>query len=53
MDRIEGVDCIASGYEWECPECNMLNGIPSFVEDQECAKCGQKVKLSMPEHACD
>ena len=47
------VDVIASGYEWVCPECGILNEIIEFPRNPvvQCSECNKKVELDIPEHA--
>jgi uncharacterized protein (DUF983 family) len=52
---ITAVDVIASGYEWECPECGEVNNPIEFRTDQDgcvtCDFCKRRFKANMPEHA--
>ncbi len=55
-DRPQGaksVDCVASGYEWNCPVCDTLNKIGWWKETVTCKnpKCGRSFELNPPEHA--
>ncbi len=50
---IYDIDCIASGYEWICPECDSTHRMGSFSEEQECSDCNIKIRLNPPEHAYD
>lgn len=45
------VDIIASGYEWECPKCKLLNKEIQWKEKVVCKKCGKIYEASSPEHA--
>lgn len=57
--EIETVDCIASGYEWECPKCGHLNKIDAWTETAICQDyhtpggCKTVVKLNLPVHVSD
>ena len=52
--QLEEVNCVASGYEWVCPDCDMLNEVISWTEEpQTCRNCGKEVKLSPPQHALE
>lgn len=53
MEEMEQVDLIASGYEWVCPNCELLNKeieIP-HSERVECNNCGEKYEVSGHFHA--
>ncbi|KKM71892.1 hypothetical protein LCGC14_1426110 [marine sediment metagenome] len=45
------VDLIASGYEWECPECEYLNDEIEVTEKVTCPGCGNEYETNPPEHA--
>ena len=46
------VDVIASGYEWNCPICGMLNTQAGYMEIVTCEneKCGCSHPANLPEH---
>jgi len=53
IKKLSSVDLIASGYEWECPECGgwiVDNEIP---EDRivECSICRKKFEIGIINHA--
>ena len=53
MEEMEQVDLIASGYEWVCPNCELLNKeieIP-HSEIVECNNCGEKYEVGDHFHA--
>jgi uncharacterized protein (DUF983 family) len=45
------VDMIASGYEWECPECETENHEIEVTEKVHCMGCGADFDTNPPEHA--
>lgn len=45
------VELIASGYEWECPECKTLNKEIEAKTQGECKECGADFDTDPPEHA--
>jgi len=45
------VDLIASGYEWECPECEELHREIEYREQVACCACGKVYETNPPEHA--
>ena len=52
--QLDEVDCVASGYEWTCPDCEEINHVIAWTyEPQKCSNCGKEVRLSFPEHARD
>ena len=48
---METVDLIASGYEWECPNCEEVNREIEFTDTVCCGKCGGAYETKSPEHA--
>lgn len=48
---IEQVDIIASGYEWVCPECDVLNLEVEWTKQATCFICGKTYETNLPEHA--
>lgn len=44
------VDCVASGYEWICPECEHLNTIIEWTQTAICSECKTIVELNNPVH---
>lgn len=48
---MEHVDLIASGYEWECPECGTLNSEIEWKETVKCSECSKEFGAYEPEHA--
>lgn len=49
------IQCIASGYEWVCPSCEVLNTEVAWPKhgDTFCEECSQEVELDHPNHAYD
>jgi len=47
------VDCIASGYEWKCPECEKINHISAWEEEVQCLGCQGFFNLNGPVHCVD
>lgn len=47
----DSVDIIASGYEWVCLNCDLLNKEIGFGESVTCSKCGNSFTTRSPEHA--
>ena len=47
----ESVDLIASGYEWTCPECELLNHEIEITETVECHKCKKRYLVDEADHA--
>ena len=45
------VDIIASGYEWVCPICNILNKEIEYSAVVQCGDCEKKFNTYPPEHA--
>lgn len=39
VKKLEGVELIASGYEWTCPNCDYLNREIELTETVECGAC--------------
>lgn len=58
-DRYEAltrIDLIASGYEFECPECltyNTLTAIPKYGTAVECHYCHEQFQVDESNHAHD
>jgi hypothetical protein len=50
MSKRESVDLIASGYEWECPSCGLLNSEIEITEQVECLKCKRVYDTQSAEH---
>ena len=50
-EEYECVDLIASGYEWECPNCENLNKEIEVTEQVTCSYCGLTCETNPPEHA--
>jgi len=48
---MESVELIASGYEWECPECEWLNLEIEITEIVTCTKCNKRFKVDNFYHA--
>ena len=48
---MESVELIASGYEWECPECEWLNLEIEITEFVTCEHCKEKFKVTEYYHA--
>ncbi|KPL72236.1 hypothetical protein ADN00_15575 [Ornatilinea apprima] len=47
----EGVDLIASGYEWVCPKCDWKNDEFEVTETVTCKSCGATFKVDDYNHA--
>lgn len=50
----EGVELIASGYEWECPKCgteNTVIAIPAPGEAVRCSDCKKRYFVEFANHA--
>jgi hypothetical protein len=47
----ERVACIASGYEWLCPNCDGINEVGVWEEEVSCDWCEKAFRLLEPEHA--
>lgn len=50
-DEPEYVDLIASGYEWECPNCETLNHEIEVTEQVICSECLLTFPVNDYEHA--
>ena len=53
-DGMKTVDVVASGYEWECPQCGYLgkmNTAPAAGSTVQCWECGEYYKVLNVEHA--
>jgi len=48
---METVDLIASGYEWKCLECKVLNHEIEALEEVVCVSCGARFYTDLVEHA--
>jgi len=50
---VPAADIIASGYEWMCPECGILNRFMEIPKHDyvECGDCGALAKAEPAEHA--
>lgn len=49
--EIVEVDLIASGYEWECPNCEKFNREIETSEQVKCTKCKRTFNVSGTYHA--
>ena len=50
----EGVELIASGYEWECPNCgteNKVIAIPAHRQPVRCSDCKKYFAVEFANHA--
>lgn len=45
------VDMIASGYEWVCPNCGVLNPEIEHTPTVTCKSCQRLFPTNPPEHA--
>ena len=45
------IDIIASGYEWECPHCEMLNHEIELTETVMCSNCYRHFRTNDHHHA--
>ena len=50
-DLPETVYIIASGYEWTCPLCDLLNKEIEHKESVTCQVCKKTFDTDAPEHA--
>ena len=50
---MQQVELIASGYEWECPECEILNKETEITYYVTCKNCKTKFIVSDYFHAHD
>lgn len=48
---MDSVELIASGYEWECPECETLNKEIGVTEKVICGKCIAEFEVEEYYHA--
>ncbi|GAH03363.1 unnamed protein product [marine sediment metagenome] len=50
---METVNLIASGYEWECPECDAVVLEDEIPKDRivNCITCGGKFEIGIIDHA--
>lgn len=51
VEKMEHVDLIASGYEWDCPNCNHLNQTIEITDVVECDECHYIYATNQAEHA--
>lgn len=51
IEELPGVDLIATGYEWECPDCRVRNFIAESYDFVRCDCCGRKFKAEELHHA--
>jgi len=47
----KSIDVIASGYEWECPNCDKLNTEMEIYNEVQCVKCNNKYTVDEAHHA--
>lgn len=47
----EKVDLIASGYEWECPQCKTPNKESELVDEVKCYYCQKSFGVGGFSHA--
>lgn len=58
-EDLEDVELIASGYEWECPECekeNIIGSIPvigNSIGNVNCEECGKEFSIGVYDHCFD
>jgi len=52
-DDGDGVDLIASGYEWICPNCETFNEEIEATDIVVCKGCRLSFKVNSVEHAID
>ena len=48
---MKNVELIASGYEWNCPECNRLNKEIEIKDHVKCPRCENIFEVINAEHA--
>ncbi len=51
---LDGIELIASGYEWECPNCgteNKVIAIPAHREPVRCSDCKKYFAVEFANHA--
>lgn len=51
VEEMEHVDIIASGYEWDCPNCEHLNLVIEVTDVVECDECHNLYATNPTEHA--
>ena len=44
------VDMVASGYDWECPNCTRGNEVSAWTEKVTCTGCDQTFETMPPSH---
>lgn len=47
----ETVSLIASGYDWQCPNCGNENMEMEYSEKVVCKECSEIFKADLPDHA--
>ena len=50
-DEIEEIDLVASGYDWDCPVCNVWNYVIQVEQEVECNECHMVFKVHDHYHA--
>ena len=50
-DNMQEIIMIASGYEWDCPECGEFNTEIETKEKVLCRACGRKFIVNEVYHA--
>ncbi len=45
-EELEGVEIIASGYEWICPYCEQFHRILETTEEVKCQRCHRRYKVT-------
>jgi phage FluMu protein Com len=48
---MDSVELIASGYEWECPKCKVLNTEIEVTEKVKCSSCKVEFEVEDYYHA--
>jgi ribosomal protein L37AE/L43A len=51
VEKMEEVDLIASGYDWDCPNCEHMNHIIETKDVVECDECHHIYKTGEVHHA--
>jgi hypothetical protein len=49
----ESVDLIASGYEWLCPKCDVVNTEIEVVKEVTCKSCWTTYDVESYQHALE
>lgn len=50
-DKNQTVEIIASGYEWNCPKCTIINELIAVQDSVICINCGREFEVTAVNHA--